>query len=356
MNQTPALTVSPSLKAEASSAHARINIPLNLENWKALPEEVRDELLWFHQHCLDQAINLKTAGEAIGYDESTVFRVLKGTYEGSWKNVVEAIRGYRRIDAERGGIQKAEFVENSITKMIWAGLDYAVANNSCTMIIGESRMGKSLSARTWRDFHNHGLSVLVTTPAYGGTKALLRRIAESVGVNKNFAIPQMHEAILRAFNRNRILIVDEAHRLLPSDRRVNPTNLEILRDLHDAKGCALALIATQRFDDELRKSHYQFEQLLGRIGLPVRLPRAIKDNDIFPIVQQYIKRPSGRLMQDCVAISNSLGRLGILVEIFKVASRFASKARRGICEEDFFKSIALRKQMMGELQFAKKED
>ena len=241
-------------QATASSAHSRINIPLNLENWKHLQQDLQDQLLWFHQHALDNKLSLKDAGEALNYDESTVFRILKGTYEGSWSNISKAIVSYRKTAEIRGTIQQAEFSENGVTRMIFGGLDYALANNSVVILIGESGQGKSISGRTWKERNNHGRSVLVIAPAYGGTKALLRDIAASVGVNRNTSAPQMHEALLRAFNKNRILIVDEAHRLLPGDRRSNPVNLEILRDIHDRTGCALGLLATARFD-EIGRAH-----------------------------------------------------------------------------------------------------
>lgn len=341
-------TVDKSTAAEAASAHARLNIPLNLDNWRALPEETQHALLWFHQHALDARLTLKEAAEALGYDESTLFRALKGTYEGSWKNVASRIASYQRIVENRGTIQVQAFAENSITRLIFAGLDYALANNSVTLIEGESRMGKSISGQRWRDLNNHGRSVFVIAPAFGGTKALLRSIAAAVGVNKNLSVPQMHEAILRAFNRNRILIVDEAHRLLPGDRRSNPVNLEILRDIHDRTGCALALIATTRFGSELRRSEYMFEQLLGRIGMPVRLRAKIKAADILPILTQYIPKPTEQLVSVCLEIANTLGRLGILVETLRVASRIAAKAKARLAEEHIFKAIAIRRQMQGE--------
>ena len=59
--------VSASLAAEASSAHSRINIPLNLENWKGISPEIQADLLWFHQHLLDRRMPQKEAVEAIGY-------------------------------------------------------------------------------------------------------------------------------------------------------------------------------------------------------------------------------------------------------------------------------------------------
>ncbi len=352
------LPVDRSEQAAAASAGARINIPLNLDNWRTLDKAVQEEMLWLHQHLLDRRMTWDDAGAALNYDRSTVFRVLKGTYEGSWDNVIRAIRSYRKLAEVRGTIQKNEFVPNAISRLIHAGLDYALANNSITLIVGESRMGKTMSSMAWRDANNHGRSVYVIAPAYGGTKALLRDIASAIGVNKNLSAVQMHEAILRGFNRHRILIVDEAHRLLPGDRRCNPVNLEVLRDLHDRTGCALALLATQRFDTELRKSDYMFEQLLGRIGLPVRLPRKIKAEDIAPIIDQYVSRPGARLNEVCLGVANELGRLGILVERLKVASRIAAKEQRvdkpRITEAHVFKAIALGRQMMGETTYASK--
>ncbi len=341
-------------EAKASSNNARINIPLNLHNWNGYPEEARGLLLWFHQHVLDEGMTLDQAGEAIQYDKSTVYRVLKGIYEGSMEKVTAAIESYKRIAEERATIQDNQIVENSITRMIGAGLDYALSNNSITLIIGESRMGKTESAKLWRDANNHGTSVLVTAPPVGGVKMLLRRIAETVGVNRNMNSSQLFESISRSFNRNRILIIDEAHRLMPVDGRSTPVAIELLRDLHDQTGCALALIATQRFSDAMNKSSYQFEQILGRIGMPIRLKRTIPLKDIKPIVEQYLPTAGKELLDQCSDIANEQGRLGILVENLKVASRIAAKSKQKLTEEHFFKAVAVRQQMMGERTYAKK--
>jgi DNA transposition AAA+ family ATPase len=342
--------------AEAASAHSRINVPLNLSNWKDLAQDIQEVLVWFHQHILDSKLNWTQAAEALGYDNTTIFRVLKGSYEGSWKNVCGKITSYKKIVETRGTIQQNEFVPNDISKLVAGGLDYALANNSITMIIGESRMGKTVSAIAWRNDNNHGRSVYVAAPPYGGTKMFLRRLAEAVGVNRNQSTPALLESVCRSFNRHRILIVDEAHRLLPADHRANPVNLEILRDIHDTTHCALALIATQRVHDDLQKGQYQFEQLLGRIGMPVRLRRRIAQREFRPIVEQYLKHPSDKVMDVCNEIANHPGRLGILVETFKMASRISGKAKEKVSEEHFFKAVAIRRQMMGETVYAKKED
>lgn len=330
----------------APAGGPRIRVALVLSNWAHLPEDYQADLAWYHQHLLDEDLGTPEAAEAIGYDASNIGRILRGTYEGNWENVLVSIRNYRRIAERRGTIQQVEIVPNAILRMVGAGLDYALANNSITMVVGESRMGKTSAAQAWRAANNHGTSVYVCCPVIGGVRPLLRRISQAIGGNQSLNTGDMYDQICRSFNRNRILIVDEAHRMLLGSRE--PRGLEILRDLHDETHCALALLATRRFDGSLRKSAYQFEQLLGRISMPIRLPKSIKRSDWLPILTQYIPQPGKELCDACDAIANAPGRLGILVETLKVASRIASKAKKRLTEEHVWKAMALRKQMMGE--------
>jgi DNA transposition AAA+ family ATPase len=352
LTEIPARAVTPapvdedfrSLQAEASSAHARINIPLNLDNWKALPEETQRELRWFHQYILDNRIGWMEAEAAIGYEKSTIYRVLKGIYTGSWAKIVSAILHYRKQAVTRN----LEFAENSISSRIFAALSYARNNNSITVIETESRMGKTTIAKEWAARNNHGQSVFVTAPVVGGIAALVRAIATRVGVNKNRGVNDTAEAVYRAFDRNRILIVDEAHRALPNNQvTTNPQKIEFLRDLHDQTGCALALMVTARFNAALKKGSYQYEQLVGRIGMPMRIKPKVTRDDITPIVKQFIKRPSALLLDHLEVIANRPGRLGIMVETLKAASRIAHVDKEELEEKHVRMAIAMRAQMSG---------
>lgn len=351
---TRVVPVSKSEQAKASSSKSRINLPFNLANWKDLDEESVDQLAWFHQHALEADLSWKQCESALNYSQTTIWRALKGEYTGDLAKVISAIRSYRTIIAERSAIKNATFIESRLTSLVTGGLSYALANNSITRITGESRMGKTASARFWRDQNNHGRTVFVTAPAYGGAKSLLKEIAQCLGINRNLAAPQMHESILRAFNPNRMLIVDEAHRLLPNDYRSNPVLVEILRDIHDRTGCGLAILTTERFNRSMEKSSYQYEQVLGRIGMPVQLPREILWEDIQGICGQYCKGIPADLQAELVKIANSPGRLGILCETLKFASRIAEKSRIDLVPNTIRTAIATRRQMMGEIQYAKK--
>jgi len=348
-----ALRVPASEAALAASANSRINIPLNLENWQTLDQEVQEALLWFHQHVLDEGLSWEECEQALGYDNSTIFRVLKGNYSGSWPNIVKAIFSYKKIIEQRGKIQRGEFVETPVTRMIWAALDYAVANNSITIIAGASGHGKTISAEQWRDRHNHGRSVMIEAPPVGGTRDFLRVICESLGVNKNMAVSQMREAILRGFNKNRMLIVDEAHRLLPNDYRRSPEKIDFLRYIHDRTGCAVALLATNRLDEEMNKSTYMFEQVLGRVGLPVRLPKVTAEPHFLPLLRQYIPRPTKEFVKLCHDLVNDKlpaqkGRLRLLHQVLRVASRIANDSKQPLDESHFYTALATREKMMGE--------
>jgi DNA transposition AAA+ family ATPase len=338
-----------SLAAEASSAHSRINIPFNLDNWKELSAEIQSELMWFHQWILDNDIGWKEAQEAVGYDSSTIFKVLKGVYEGSWANVIKRVKSFRRLEEQRSRIQKNDFAENSVSRVIWSALDYALANNSITVIEGESRMGKTIAAEEWAARNNHGRSVFVTAPVIGGAAALVRRIAQRCGISHNRGVQDISDAVYRAFNKNRILIIDEAHRALPNDlRQVNPQKIEFLRDLRDQTKCGLALLVTHRWSYHLKKGAYQYEQLVGRIGMPVVLQPKIKRADLLPIVRQFVKAPGSELLERLEEMANAPGRLGIVVETLKVASRIASVDKEPLSELHVAKAIAIRTQHSGQ--------
>jgi hypothetical protein len=351
--------------AEAASAHSRINVPLNLENWASLDEQTQATLVWFHQHLLDEGLGWDAAAEALGFGSddkdaaSTLFAVLKGTYAGDWKAIVVRIEDYRKIAGERASLQVAEFSPNPVSETIWSGLDYALASSSIVIIEGDSGHGKSISGRAWLEKKAPGRGLMREAPSIGGTRVFIGEIVMGLGGNKNMAIGQMRHAVFRGFNRNRILMIDEATRLLPKDKRTMPEKLEFLREMHDRTGGALALFTTRRLSDEMEDSNYLFEQVLGR-ALVIRLPIKLEESAYRPIVVQYFPRPTARLLAACGQLANNAipgqrGRLRVMAKTLQLASRIAAKEKEKnprvrFNEEHFFKALAVRDQLMGRNQ------
>jgi DNA transposition AAA+ family ATPase len=342
-------------EAQENGSQARLNIPIDKDNWKDLPADIQEELFWFHQYIIDERLSRSEAGQAISYDKSTVARILDGSYQGNWGSIAKAIRSFKKVVANRGQIQKSQFSPNSISKKIGEAFDYALANNTIAVVIGESGHGKTEGGKAWRDDNNHGRSVWVECPALGGVKGFVIEVATAVGHGKDHKNTlEIRNNILRAFNRNRMLIVDEAHRLIPISKDPNPQMIEFLREIHDRTKCGMGIIATARFDTQLRKGSYMYEQFLRR-AIICRLPRAVEKADVLPILTQYIKRPGSKVLDAAHSIANSLGSFGVLVEILKAASRDCSNGNRPMADQDFFKAIAHRLKTQGELQYAKKD-
>lgn len=333
-------------EARAASAHARINLPLNLENWKDVPEEFHADLLWFHQYALDHNMTRTEVSEAVDYDWNTVYQFLKGISDGSYKNFCGSIRSFRKIAEERGTIQQQAFVLNSLAEIVFAALDYAQANRCMTLLVGESGMGKSTVLQAWRnDEKNRGRSVYVDCPPVGGNKGFLSAIAMRVGVNKNLPTPAMLDAVVRSFNPNRILLLDNMHRCVPVDPRSPAKAFDIVQHVFDASGCAVAMSSTARLDGQMRHSHFMFEQTTGRIGAPIYLPTKVHWEDVAGIVTQYVAKPNAETRGLALSIANGPGHIRQLVERLKLASRLAGKKRQAITDEHFLMAIRIRAQL-----------
>lgn len=330
-------------EAEASSAHSAINLPLNLENWRDLPESVSDDLLWYHQHLLAERLGWHEVKRTIGYDRSTVFRVLKGTYEGSYENIAERIRDYRKSIKQ---VRRSTFAPNRVSKLVSSALDYVVVSEGIVEIIGESGHGKTEAGTDWMHRHNSGRTTFVEVPPTGGHRGFLRAMTSRVGANKNQAVIQMEASILRAYSPRRVLILDEAHRLIPTDRRSNPQTIEFIRHLHDTTGVPIGLLVTGRFDAMLRKTEYMFEQFLGRIDLQVKLPEKLDDRDYGPLVDQFVRDASPKLQTLCEEVCNNWpGRMRALNKLLKFASRIASKAGEDMAEKHIFQALRWRRKL-----------
>ncbi|MFL6416127.1 MAG: AAA family ATPase [Bryobacteraceae bacterium] len=340
------------LAAEASSAHSRINLPLNLHNWKHLPPETQDQLLWFHQWILDNDLDWKAATAAIGYEKSSVYKILKGfdresdSWKPNWPNITEAIKRYRR--QQRKLQQDIEFAENRITRVIFDAFEYARANNCITVVETESRMGKTVCGIRWQQTNNHGKTVFATAPVIGGVAAFVRRVGHRCGISTNRPVNDIASALYRAFNSTRHLIIDEAHRLLPNDVRVvNPQKVEFVRDLHDETGCAVTLLVTGRFRDHVQRGAYQYEQLVGRSKL-YQVKPTITPKDIAPIVKQFVAEPTSDVMEQLVAMANKPGRLGVVTEVLRMARRSAEASKeKKVQSAHVIDAIALRAEHAG---------
>lgn len=311
--------------AETGEEDHGIRVQADVEALSSLPEDDRLVILAYHQQILaDRSYNWRRVKDEIGYDSSTMSRVFRGKYAGSYANIVLAIR--RHLENRKDAVSRASFVKNAIAKTIWNAMDYALANSTGALVIGPSRTGKTEAAKAYAESDSaRGKVVYYQVPPTGGVGALLSGLCRCVGASRKLIPAESLAAICRALGPTRILVIDEAHRMLGASAKSMARQLEVVRYLHDETRCAFALIATARFEDELVASRYMHEQLIGRISAPIRVGEKLRADDWRPIVDQFIP---GDLDKETLAaleqVVASTGRVAALVHTLQLAQRDAT--------------------------------
>jgi len=311
-----------------------INIPDNLlqAGISSYSEEEQDDIQWMFTFARAELGGSRDRMcETFDLDWTTIVRIAQGKYGAKLDNIVERIRDVRRRYQESGA---STFVQTVVTRKVFEVLDYALAGDleggRIVMISGDSRRGKTAAAKEWCRQNNHGHSVYVDCPVTGGLRALMTEVADKVGVNAGRKTADLQDRILKSFHPRRILVVDEVLRLLPTrrgDRR--PTELEFIRRLHDVTRCAVALIATPVFEQEMQSGWLRnyMEQLVGRIADPIAIPPRVFRSEAREICATFTRNPSEAMVGLAHRISNEPGKFGVLFELLRQAAGAAK--RRG---------------------------
>ncbi len=311
-----------------------INIPDNVlhAGIADYSEEEQDDIQWMFTFARTELHGSRDRMcETFDLDWTTIVRVAQGKYGAKLDNIIDRIRDVRRRFQESGA---TTFVQTVVTRKVFEVLDYALAGDleggRIVLISGDSRRGKTAATREWCRQNNHGRSVYVDCPVSGGLRALMTEIADRVGVNAGRKTCDMQDRILKSFHPRRILLVDEVLRLLPTrrgDRR--PTELEFIRRLHDVTRCAVALIATPVFEQEMQAGWLRnyMEQLLGRIADPISIPPRVFRSEAREICASFTRNPSDSMVTLAHRIANEPGKFGVLFELLRQAAGAAK--RRG---------------------------
>lgn len=312
-----------------------------------IPEESRALILSYAERIIsDPACDWGVVEAETGYSASVMSRVFRGEYAGNVSNVATALKRY--YDRKRNSVARASYVHNKITDHIFRTIALASANGEMASIVGPSRIGKTAAAEAYVEANgSRGAVVLATCPPIGGTSEMMRRICVAIGMRSPAALSasQMLAKIHGFFSPARTLILDEAQRMIPAERRSSARMLELARDLHDATECPVVLIATARFEDQLAMTDYVHEQLIGRIMAPLRISGDLAAADWQPIARQLVPDIGPAALEALAgpAVVQSPQRLAALVHVLSIARRAAEKAGRVPNDDDVLAAIKWRR-------------
>ena len=320
------------VRAEPKDVQARSSWPFGgdhvMKATSAMPEGQRELVRWLFFHSIETGVAMKDAADAIRYDSSTVYRVLKGEYEGNLANVCEAIEGYKRIIEQRADVAQAGFVETETAKRIWKICDAAVTYESIAMIWGDPQNGKTWALQEYQRRHNHGATKYVRMPSAAGVQLVCREFAEACGLSSKCAFDAMRARIYDAIDHNTLVIVDEIHQAFNTyQKHARVSVLEMIREIHDRTGCGLVLCGTNVGRDEIEKGQHKLllEQLRRRGIFKLQLPQHAPWTDRVAIAASYgLDAPEGAARETVDEIVCSSG-LRAYTSYLRAATKLAKK-------------------------------
>lgn len=304
-----------------------------------IDSDERATLMWLVTTMREQGLSLSDAGKRIGYDASTMSKVMNGTYKGSWANVIDAVRKYRHLTAERAKLAGAEYVETSTWEKVRATCDLALIHQMPAMIVGPSQVGKTSALLEYKrrsEFAVH----YVRMPAAPGFRGALEAIAESCGVTTRVGSEQLRRRIARALDSRSLLIVDELHQLAISSGTHSAMKImEYIRELHDVTGCGLVVCGTRSLEHDLIQGPLKgwLEQFVERCIKRLELADDVPWDDLVKIAGAYgLSEPEGEV----AAIVRHM-RLNRYVKLLTLAGNLARKRDEPLVWAHFSTAYAL---------------
>ena len=221
------------------------------------------------------------AAREIGISGGALSQWLAGTYAGDTAAVDAKVRSWLEARGEREALAERlpappDWAETPSSQRVISGLTYAQAAGYIAVIHGAVGVGKTMASRRYASLRPN-VWIATMSPWTNTVRACLEQAAGACGLRTaGFRAARIAVRLCERLDGTRgLLAVDEAQHLgVPA--------LEALRSVHDATGCGLALLGSDRLYERLTggRRAAEFAQLSSRIGRRVRLRGATEgDSD-----------------------------------------------------------------------------
>lgn len=238
----------------------------------------------FAEYLSTRGITFADVGHEIGKPQATTIRdLVKGIYRKESDEHIRVLNNWIEQHARQAAVKiKGKFVETSVARSIQYVAKTARDQGVMAVVVGPTGLGKTRCAQALVDTIS-GAILLTIMRRRQTADGLLSHLADQLKVYTGDKLAESmrglprHERVLhRLKDSNRLIIVDEAHKL-------HPGGLEFLRELHDATGVPMLLLATKDLQQRIeRDADPDHGQLYSRIPM------------VYPLVPEAKKTPDGR--------------------------------------------------------------
>jgi len=294
----------------------------------------REQLEWFWGYLIDELKQSReAAADALKMEWSEIYQVMTGAAKPELlEGCLEAIARLRKLEAAN----RTRLAETSVTRHIVEALNYAKEFCAMVSITGPTGRSKTFTAKHWARENNHGRSIYVRCPSAATRRSFVTALCRARGLNAQKKTTELEDRLFRAITARNVLILDEAGHLLPRSGRGTGA-IELVRDLHDICGCAVALIFTDVYLDDMRNGAMAdyYEQFRGRLKYEVSIPPLVRKDEVKAAVSVFRKSPPEKLLDFALRLARERdGRLRTLFEDLQRAKEFAQAEGREMNVED----------------------
>jgi DNA transposition AAA+ family ATPase len=158
--------------------------------------------------------------------------------------------------------QDPNFVETTISKMIWGVLDYCHETPDMGLVIGSSGLGKSRALQQYKRKHYFPaiITCSITTRSLG---SILHQLADQLGKSYYRSNYDLAQSLTHDLERHpRLLVFDDCHFL-------RWELFELARDFYDLTRSGVVFVGQETLYDKMigSKRSYQWDQIVSRIGV-----------------------------------------------------------------------------------------
>lgn len=205
----------------------------------------------------------KHAGEGGSIDRSTLSLILSGKYPSSPLKVARTLGEFAEAWHRTQLTQGRRLVETRIVCAVGEICRAAADWKKPAFIWGRTQEGKTTGLQAFAAGRPN--AIYFRTPAAVGFHSGLRELVRVAGGTPGKTIERTRSELFSSVTSDHVVIVDEMHQAFTTWPKTAALRFwEVLRDLWDAKKCALIICGTAEISKQMRKG--AFRELLKQLA------------------------------------------------------------------------------------------